>query len=131
MDARKFLETLIANEGECESLDCKICPFSGARCFISDEETLAGAKIKLAEMDAEEKPKQMTCGVLNELVHAIENDKLIWQNATRTNGDDGSVIFKFECRKPLAQPKTAEDFRDHTLGEVMELGYVVTIKEND
>ena len=42
-----------------------------------------------------------------------------------------TAFRSYEFAKPLPTPKTVEDFADHTLAEVLELGYVVTIEEKD
>ena len=66
-----------------------------------------------------------------------EEDRFVFgrlPNGYLITAEDENAAKSTSCRswteaKPL--PETAEDFSDKTLGEVMELGYVVTIEKTD
>ena len=145
MTDREILEKIVKNGGECFNVECKVCPLNPI-CATNDAETLAQAKAKLAEMDeaeassdTEECPvpelkgvKMLVSANNSTFVEAYVYGKL--NNLFIVQGMLGT-IKRYKYAKPIPTTKTASelasDFRDHTLGEVMELGYVVTIKEND
>jgi len=132
MTDREILEKML-KDGGCvvRSDECPLRKLIGkCDCFSA---ILFNKRIKsrLAEMDEAE------CAVpeLKGVKMLVSANKEYWKKAYvygKVSGSTRPFITAFrsyEFAKPLPTTKTAEDLRDHTLGEVMELGYVVTIEE--
>ena len=117
----------------------------GGGKLIYTDWKISQAKTRLAEMDRKEavlEELKQEAGIVPELKGVkmlVSDNNSAFVEAYVYGNIDGRFLVqgmigrlsRYKYAKPLPTPKTAKDFRDHTLGEVMELGYVVTIEEKD